>query len=67
MAEAASLDGSVKWVVREDGCLPVSSSVQSITYHPSLNVVLVSTETRMIQVIDVTSGAIFHASDLSGL
>jgi hypothetical protein len=67
MAEAANLDGSVKWIVHEDGCLPVSDKIQSITYHPSLNVVLVTTEVGMIQVIDVTSGAIFHTSNLSGL
>jgi hypothetical protein len=67
MAEAAPPGGSGKWVVHEDGCLPASSKIQSITYHPSLNVVLMTTETGMIQVIDVTSGAIFHNSDLSGL
>jgi len=64
MAETGT---SAVWIVNEDGCLPVIDKIESVIYHPSLNVVLVTSKTGVVQVIDVTSGVSFHTSDLSGL
>ena len=62
---SAKADGT-KWTVTEDGRLHVNDEIQSVIYHPSLNVVLVSSKTSVVRVVDVTSGAIIHTSDLSG-
>ena len=59
--------GADKWTVTEDGCLVVNDDIESVIYHPSLNVVLVTSKAGIVRVIDVASGAIIHASDLSGM
>ena len=57
---------SDEWFVGEDGCLSVGQPTQSVTYHPSLNVILVVTKESTVKVLDVTSGSLLQSSDLSG-
>jgi len=55
-----------RWSVSESGCLTVDDEVESVIYHPTLNVLLVTSKACVLHVIDVTSGDIFHSADLSG-
>ena len=55
-----------EWYVGEDGCLSVGKPVEHVTYHSSLNTILVSTKECTIKVLDVTSGSVLQCSDLSG-
>jgi len=55
------------WFVSEDGCLLIKDELESVVYHQSLNVILVTTRTGEVRVIDVMSGAILHSATLSGL
>lgn len=57
---------SEHWFVGEDGILTVKDKVEDVVFLPSLNVVLVTTRAATVHVLDVTSGAVFHSSDLSG-
>ena len=64
--------GPDEWYVGEDGCLTVPGAdeddgIAAVVYHPSLNVILVTTRSATVRVVDVTSGAVFHSSDLSGV
>jgi len=59
--------GTGGWSVSESGCLTIDDEVESVTYHPSLNVLLVTSKASVVRVIDVTSGDVFHSADLSGL
>ena len=63
----SSVCPSGKWTINEDGCLVVSDIIESVIYHPSLNVIVVTSKAAVVRVIDVTTGAVFHTSDLSGL
>ena len=55
-----------QWAVGEDWCLSIGTSVNNLIYHSSLNVILLTSKEPSVQVIDVTSGAILHKTDLSG-
>lgn len=54
------------WLLREDGYLNIDTSTSSIIYHPNLNVILLSTESGEVHVLDVNSGVILQSSSLSG-
>ncbi|KDR13250.1 hypothetical protein L798_12638, partial [Zootermopsis nevadensis] len=54
------------WKLCEDGCLNVDTDSKSIIYHPNLNIILVSTKTSEVHVVDVNSGVILQKSSLSG-
>ncbi|PSN56888.1 hypothetical protein C0J52_00682 [Blattella germanica] len=53
------------WKLCEDGYLKVDTDSRSIIYHPNLNIILVSTESSEVHVIDVNSGVILQKSSLS--
>ncbi len=55
-----------EWIVGEDGCLSVGEPLQSVTYHSTLNTILVSSKEPTIKVIDVASGSVLQTSNLSG-
>ena len=55
-----------EWFVSEDGCLSVGEPVQGVTYHSTLNTILVSTKEPTVKVIDVTSGSVLQSSNLTG-
>lgn len=55
------------WKLCEDGCLNVDTDSKSIIYHPNLNIILVSTNTSEVHVVDVNSGVILQKSSLSGM
>lgn len=55
------------WKLCEDGCLNVDTDSKSIIYHPNLNIILVSTKTSEVHVVDVNSGVILQKSSLSGM
>ena len=57
---------SDEWFVGEDGCLSIGKPVDSVTYHSTLNTILVATKEPAVQVLDVTSGSLLQNSDLSG-
>ena len=59
--------GADGWSVNESCCLTIDDEVESVIYHPSLNVLLVTSKASVVRVIDVTSGDVFHSADLSGL
>jgi len=59
--------GAGGWSVNESCCLTIDDDVESVIYHPSLNVLLVTSKASVVRVIDVTSGDVFHSADLSGL
>jgi baculoviral IAP repeat-containing protein 6 len=54
------------WVLSEDGCLNIETDSKTIIYHPNLNIILVSTISSEIHVIDVNSGVVLQKSALSG-
>ena len=54
------------WFVGEDGCLSVGEAVHSVTYHSTLNTILVSTKEPTVKVIDVTSGSVLQSCNLTG-
>ncbi|XP_066259454.1 baculoviral IAP repeat-containing protein 6-like [Euwallacea similis] len=53
------------WLLNEDGYLKVDTDVKKIIYHPSLNVILISTNNGLVRVLDVNSGVILQSTDLS--
>ncbi|XP_046401534.1 baculoviral IAP repeat-containing protein 6 [Ischnura elegans] len=53
------------WILTEDGSLNVETDSKSILYHPSLNIILVITNSSDVHVIDVNSGVILLRSSLS--
>jgi baculoviral IAP repeat-containing protein 6 len=55
------------WKICEDGCLNVDNDSKSIIYHPNLNIILVSTKSSEVHVVDVNSGVILQKSSLSGM
>ncbi|KAL1493780.1 hypothetical protein ABEB36_009469 [Hypothenemus hampei] len=52
-------------LLNEDGYLKVDTDVKDIIYHPSLNVILICTNTGIVRVLDVNSGVILQSSTLS--
>ena len=54
------------WVMGEDGSLPIGEPVHSVTYHSTLNTILVSTKEPTVKVIDVTSGSVLQSCNLTG-
>ncbi|XP_015597939.1 baculoviral IAP repeat-containing protein 6 isoform X3 [Cephus cinctus] len=54
------------WLLKEDGYLNVDTECKSITYHPNLNVVLITTGSAQVYVFDVNSGVILQRTCLSG-
>ena len=57
---------SEEWFVGEDGCLSVGKPTDSVTYHSTLNTILVATKEPAVKVLDVTSGLVLQSLDLSG-
>ena len=57
---------SDEWFVGEDGCLSVGKPTDGVTYHSTLNTILVATKEPAVRVLDVTSGLVLQSSDLSG-
>lgn len=55
-----------QWTVREDGCLFIDKNLRSVTYHSSLNSIVLSSKDQSITVLDATSGIVLKKSDLSG-
>lgn len=54
------------WLLNEDGYLKVDTDVKEIIYHPSLNVILICTNSGVVRVLDVNSGVILQSTNLSG-
>ncbi|KAH3853370.1 hypothetical protein DPMN_095892 [Dreissena polymorpha] len=57
--------GKHQWYVYEDGCISVDEPVSSVTYHSSLNAIIVTTDEPGVKIYDVTSGSVLQKSDLS--
>ncbi|XP_064622207.1 baculoviral IAP repeat-containing protein 6-like isoform X2 [Lineus longissimus] len=57
--------GSAEWFIAEDGCLSIGESATGVTYHSTLNNVIVTTKEPAVKVIDVTSGSVLQKSDVS--
>ena len=55
-----------QWYVTEDGCLSVGENVTSVTYHSSLNSILLTTNEPSLKILDATSGVLLQKSNLSG-
>ena len=55
-----------EWVQCEDGSLTIGELVHSVTYHSTLNTILVSTKEPSVKVIDVTSGSVLQSCNLTG-
>ncbi|KAK6180714.1 hypothetical protein SNE40_008714 [Patella caerulea] len=53
-----------QWLVIEDGCLSVGENVKHVTYHSSLNSVILSTKDKCVKILDATSGVILQKSHL---
>ncbi|CAH0552135.1 unnamed protein product [Brassicogethes aeneus] len=53
------------WLLNEDGYLNVNTNIKEIVYHPSLNVILISSTQGTIHVLDVNSGVILLSSSLA--
>jgi len=56
-----------EWFIGEVGSLNIGEPALRVTYHSSLNTLLVATKDSKLRVIDVTSGGVLQNSDLSGL
>ncbi|GAB6020665.1 hypothetical protein CHUAL_003335 [Chamberlinius hualienensis] len=52
---------AVEWMLCEDGCLCINENINSVSYHPTLNAVLITTKESCIQVLDVCSGVILQS------
>jgi baculoviral IAP repeat-containing protein 6 len=55
------------WELCGDGCLNTETDSKTIIYHPNLNIILVSTISSEVHVIDVNSGVVLQKTSLSGL
>jgi baculoviral IAP repeat-containing protein 6 len=55
------------WELAEDGCLNIETDARSIIYHPNLNIILVSTISSEVLVVDANSGVVLQKSSLSGM
>jgi hypothetical protein len=55
------------WELIEDGYLNIDTDSKTIIYHPNLNIILVSTKSSEVHVVDVNSGVILQKSSLSGM
>ncbi|XP_067680641.1 baculoviral IAP repeat-containing protein 6-like isoform X2 [Haliotis asinina] len=54
-----------QWFVGEDGCLSVGETVTGVTYHSSLNSIILTTKEPSLKILDATSGIVLQKSDLS--
>ncbi|XP_076283788.1 BIR repeat containing ubiquitin-conjugating enzyme isoform X2 [Lasioglossum baleicum] len=54
------------WLLKEDGYLNVDTECKNIIYHANLNVLLITTGSAQVYVVDVNSGEILQKSSLSG-
>ncbi|XP_041353670.1 baculoviral IAP repeat-containing protein 6-like isoform X2 [Gigantopelta aegis] len=54
-----------QWYVTEDGCLSVGENVTSVTYHSSLNSIILTTNEPSLKILDATSGVLLQKSNLS--
>ncbi|XP_076225750.1 BIR repeat containing ubiquitin-conjugating enzyme isoform X2 [Nomia melanderi] len=54
------------WLLKEDGYLNVDTECKNIIYHANLNVLLITTGSAQVYVVDVNSGVILQKSSLSG-
>ena len=55
-----------QWYVEEDGSVTVGEPSKSVTYHSSLNSIIVTTDEPAVKIYDVTSGSVLQKSNLSG-
>jgi len=55
------------WELAEDGCLNIETDSRTIIYHPNLNIILASTISSEVYVVDVNSGVVLQKSSLSGM
>ncbi|XP_049817886.1 baculoviral IAP repeat-containing protein 6 isoform X3 [Aethina tumida] len=53
------------WLLYEDGYLNINTNIKEIVYHPSLNVILISSVSGIVHVLDVNSGVILLTSSLA--
>ncbi|XP_050306481.1 baculoviral IAP repeat-containing protein 6 isoform X2 [Anthonomus grandis grandis] len=53
------------WTLNEDGYLKVDADIKEITYHPSLNIIIICTRSGIVRVLDVNSGLILRSTDLA--
>lgn len=65
-SERVKMAATEEWFVGEDGCISVGEPTASVTYHSSLNTIIVVTKEPALKVIDVTSGSLLQKSNLSG-
>ena len=63
---SSKMAATTKWYVGEDGCLSVEEPATGVTYHPTLNTIIVATKAHTLKVYDVTSGCLLKESNLSG-
>lgn len=54
------------WLLNEDGYLNADTDIKEIIYHPTLNVILICTNSGIVRVLDVNSGVVLQSSYLSG-
>lgn len=54
------------WYVEEDGSITVGEPSNGVTYHSSLNSIIVTTDEPALKIYDVTSGSVLQKSNLSG-
>jgi hypothetical protein len=53
------------WFFSEDGCISIGQLSKSVTYHPNLNTIIITTDEPAVRVLDVTSGSVLQTSSLS--
>lgn len=56
-----------QWLLKEDGYLNADTDLNRIVYHPTLNVILICTNTGIVRVLDVNSGVVLQSSRLTGM
>jgi baculoviral IAP repeat-containing protein 6 len=55
------------WLLNEDGYLNADTDIKEIIYHPTLNVILICTNSGIVRVLDVNSGVVLQSSYLSAI
>lgn len=53
-------------LLKEDGYLNADTDLKQIVYHPTLNVILICTNSGLVRVLDVNSGLVLQSTSLSG-
>ncbi|XP_017776572.1 PREDICTED: baculoviral IAP repeat-containing protein 6 isoform X2 [Nicrophorus vespilloides] len=52
-------------LLKEDGYLNADTDLKQIVYHPTLNVILICTNSGVVRVLDVNSGVVLQSTNLS--